>query len=98
MTALKAFIKPFEAPQRSVKVKFFFQYNFQKCTGREGLNSSKSYVILATNDNVQISVKSSHLSNEEPVKLFGITVDDTFFFEPYLNEICQKFNSKNPFF
>ena len=35
--ALKVFMKPFEAPQRSVKIKnltkFLFQYNFQKCTG-----------------------------------------------------------------
>ena len=90
--------KTFWGTTKKCESKFFFQHNFQKCTGREGLNSSKSHVILATNDNIQINVKSSHLSNEEPVKLFGITVDDKFFFEPYLNEICQKFNSKSPFF
>ena len=37
---LKAFIKFFEAPKRSVKIKiqlnFLFQYNLQKCTGQEG--------------------------------------------------------------
>ena len=41
MKALKAFIKPFEEPQRIVKIKnltrFLFQRNTQKCTGREGL-------------------------------------------------------------
>ena len=41
MKALKAFIKPFESPQGSVKIQiyvnFLFQYNFQKYTGREGL-------------------------------------------------------------
>ena len=36
----KVFIKPFEAPQRSVKIKISLKYNFQKCTGREGLISS----------------------------------------------------------
>ena len=39
----KATSKPSEAPQRSVKMKiklnFLFQYNFQKCPGREGLKS-----------------------------------------------------------
>ena len=36
MKALKAFIKPFEAPQRSVKInltQFLFPYSFQKWTG-----------------------------------------------------------------
>ena len=39
MKTLKAFIKPFEAQQRSVKIKIqvYFQYNFLKCKGREGL-------------------------------------------------------------
>ena len=41
---MKAFIKPFEVPQRSVEIKiylnFFFQYNFQKCMGREGLSDT----------------------------------------------------------
>ena len=41
MKGLKAFIKPFEASQRSVKVKiqFLFQCNFKKCTGRQGLTT-----------------------------------------------------------
>ena len=38
----KDLLKPFEAPQRRVKINnltwFLFQYNFQKCTEREGLN------------------------------------------------------------
>ena len=42
MKVFKAFIKPSEAPQRSVKIKielnFLFWYKFLKCTGREGLN------------------------------------------------------------
>ena len=42
MKALKAFIKPFEAPQISAKInidlKFFFQHNFQKYMGWAGLN------------------------------------------------------------
>ena len=38
MKALKAFIKPFEAPQRSVKMKievnfYFNKFKFLKCTG-----------------------------------------------------------------
>ena len=37
--AFKAFLKPFEAPQKSVKIKLFsfnflFQHNFEKCPGR----------------------------------------------------------------
>ena len=41
MKALKAFIKPFDPLQRSVKnlIWSLFQYNFQKYTGREGLIS-----------------------------------------------------------
>ena len=38
---LKAFIKPFKAPQRSEKIKievnFYFNIKFLKCPGREGL-------------------------------------------------------------
>ena len=40
MKAFKAFVKPFEASQKSVKIKlsqFLFQYNFLKCSGLEGL-------------------------------------------------------------
>ena len=41
MKAFKAFIKPFEMPQRSVKMKIYrnsyFNTNFHKCMGREGL-------------------------------------------------------------
>ena len=42
MKTLKAFIKPFEVPHGSKKIKInylklLFQYNLYKCTGREGL-------------------------------------------------------------
>ena len=41
MKALKAFIKPFETPQRKVKIKiqlnFYFNTTFRKCTRRLGL-------------------------------------------------------------
>ena len=40
MKALKAFLKSFQAPQRSENKNlswFLFYYNFLKCTGREGL-------------------------------------------------------------
>ena len=48
MKAFKAFIKPFEVPQRTFwgtakkyknknLTQFLFQYNFQKCMGRSGL-------------------------------------------------------------
>ena len=40
MKALKVFIKPFEVPQGTENknlTQFLFQYNFQKCTGREKL-------------------------------------------------------------
>ena len=53
--ALKAFIKPFKAPQRSVKINCenlcLFQYNFQKCTGREGLKLNIRTPTGITNDN-----------------------------------------------
>ena len=43
-TFWEAFIKPFEAPQRSVRTKilglFLFWYNFLKCTGQERLTIS----------------------------------------------------------
>ena len=41
--AFKAFIKPFETPQRSVEIKI--EYNFLKCTGREVLNSKMLFEI-----------------------------------------------------
>ena len=41
MKALKAFIKPFEAPQRSVKIKiqvnFYFNSTFWNAQGEKGL-------------------------------------------------------------
>ena len=47
MKALKTFIKPFEILQRSVKIKteLLFQYNFQKYTGREGLDNASKMTI-----------------------------------------------------
>ena len=58
MKGLKAFMKPFETPQRSVKIKIWLtfclsQYNFQKCTGREGLKQSLNYT--------ELSSKNSHI-------------------------------------
>ena len=46
MKAFKAFIKPSETPQRSVKIniQFIFQNNFPKCTGREGLTGVRNKV------------------------------------------------------
>ena len=48
MKAIKAFIKPSEAPQRSVEIQkltwFLFQYKFQKCTGWEGLKDLLLYL------------------------------------------------------
>ena len=38
MKALKAFIKPFEAPQRSVKIKSKLIFSFLPGSGQEGLN------------------------------------------------------------
>ena len=50
MKALKAFIKPFEAPQRSVEIKilssFLYWYNFLKCKGRERSSSLKSILFV----------------------------------------------------
>ena len=37
MKALKAFIKPFEAPQRSVKIKIYVKFSLHPGLGREGL-------------------------------------------------------------
>ena len=64
MKALKALIKPFGAPQRSVKIKiklnFLFQYNFQKCTGWEGL------ILLVTVGNSKSNQNSKCLSLSLP--------------------------------
>ena len=38
MTAFKAFIKPLEAPQRSVKIKFNLIFSLRPGLGREGLS------------------------------------------------------------
>ena len=43
MKAFNAFMKPFEAPQRSVKVKISFDFSLCPVLGREGLRLFKRY-------------------------------------------------------
>ena len=43
-------------------------------------NSSKSHVMLTTDNKLKIIVKGSLISNEKIVKLLGVTVDNKFFF------------------
>ena len=44
MKALKAFIKPFEAPRKNVG--FLLEYNFLKCTAWEGLRRVKRFLAV----------------------------------------------------
>ena len=66
MKAFKAFIRPFEAPQISVKIKiqpnFLFQYNFQKCTGWEGLKIKEALHINWRNPNLNAQQKHLDLT------------------------------------
>ena len=43
MKALKAFRKPFEAPQRSVKIKISFNFSRPRRLGREELTGGKLF-------------------------------------------------------
>ena len=64
MKALNAFIKPFEAPQRSEKFNFLFQYNFLKCTGREVLKNENS---VQSNLSIAETGHSKHIFVEPAV-------------------------------
>ena len=52
-------------------------------------NTSKSHLMLATDNKLKINVKGSLISNEEKVKLLGVTVDNKLSFEPLLNLVCK---------
>ena len=59
MNAFKAFIKPFEAPQRSVKIKFKLIFSLCPGSEREGLRnykkaifSMKFWAIIAYEENL----------------------------------------------
>ena len=45
MKALKAFIKPFETPQRSVKIKINLVFSLRQGWRQEGLNESARVMI-----------------------------------------------------
>ena len=45
MKALKAFIKPFKAPQRSTKIKIKLIFSLRLGSGREGLKPLQSWLL-----------------------------------------------------
>ena len=47
--------------------------------------SSKSHIMLTTDNKLKINVKGSLISNEKVVKLLGVTVDS----KPHLNLVCK---------
>ena len=57
-------------------------------------NSGKSRVMLTTDNKLKINVKGSPISNENIVKLLGVTVDNKLSFEPHLNLVCRKVSQK----
>ena len=60
-------------------------------------NTSKSHLMLATDNKLKINVKGSLISNEEKVKLLGVTVDNKLSFEPLLNLVCKMVSIPCPF-
>ena len=56
--------------------------------------SGKSHVMLTTDNKLKINVKDRPISNEKTVKLLGVTVDNKFSFESYLNLVCKKVSRK----
>ena len=61
-----AFVKPFEAPQRSVKIKIyvnFFLYNLLKCTGRERLTNFLGLAQLSKTDIHNKKIKHKYSEN-----------------------------------
>ena len=43
---LKAFIKPFESPQKSVKIKFMLIFSLRPGSGREGLRTLSELLLI----------------------------------------------------
>ena len=70
MKALKAFIKPFEAPQRSTKIKFNLIFSLRPGLGREGLKtdyfhfgiSVKLFQILQSYKSQNCNLKNQNFS------------------------------------
>ena len=56
--------------------------------------STKSYVMLTTDNIVQVNVGANITRNEITVTLLGITVDNKLLFELHLNKICKKVSQK----
>ena len=48
MKAFKAFIKPSEGPQRSVKIKIYINFSLRPGSGRKGLSNEGSFTLLTT--------------------------------------------------
>ena len=65
----------------------WFQNNYLKA------NSTNSYVILTTDNMARVNIGGNIISNEETVKLLGITADNKLSFES-LNKICKYVNEK----
>ena len=46
MKAFEAFIKPFEVPQRSEKIKIEINFSLCPVSGREGLTNNKKFMFI----------------------------------------------------
>ena len=72
----------------SLKVFEWFRDNYLKA------NSTKSPVMLATNNIVQADFWGNIMSNEKTVKLLGMIVDNKLSFEPHLSNVFKKLSQK----
>ena len=78
MVALKAFIKPFEAPQRSVKIKISVNSFFSSGIGKGGLKQGTTIYFLNGN-----KIESTILyKNKKKIER------ETMFVYPSVNESC----------
>ena len=66
----------------------WFRDNYLKAT------SSKSHVMLTTDNKLKINIKDSLISNKKITKLLGVTVANKLSFELHLNLVCRKVSQK----
>ena len=56
MKAFRALIKPFEVPQRSVKIKFHLIFSLRQALGREGLNYFHAATLFFTIKGISFNI------------------------------------------
>ena len=68
----------------------FTWFNYNRMKG----NEDKCNVILTSQDNVHVNIRTAQIENSKSQKLLGINIDSQLTFKDHINRICKKANTK----